>query len=54
MRELVLSERVTHGREPETASVKNTDTAEKKGYDGWDIPRNAGKRGYSLQKRRSA
>ena len=41
MRELVLSERVIHGREPETAmvivdskSVKNTDTAEKKGYDG--------------------
>ena len=40
MRELVLSGRVIHGREPKTAmvvvdskSVKNTDTAEEKGYD---------------------
>jgi transposase len=40
LRELVLSERVTHGREPKTSmvitdskSVKNTDTAEEKGCD---------------------
>ena len=41
MRKLVLAERVIDGREPETGmvivdskSVKNTDTAEEKGYDG--------------------
>jgi transposase len=40
LRELGLSERVMHGREPKTSmvimnskSVKNTDTAETKGYD---------------------
>lgn len=39
--ELVASERIIHGREPQTTmvimdskSVKNTDTAEEKGYDG--------------------
>jgi hypothetical protein len=41
LNELVKSERVINGRQPETSmiivdskSIKNTDTADEKGYDG--------------------
>jgi len=41
LKELVMSERVINGRQPKTSmiivdskSIKNTDTAEEKGYDG--------------------